>query len=245
LKLLKFLIGFLVGLYFWLNLGALASPQTSILYDAFQKEETIGNSSPRWLVYTNTGGKQSWQNSPPGTSLDTLRELSIMDGFTNYAELANTNPDFPPLDRTTGFKLSFRLAIEQEKHLRPERAGFSVILLSNDVGKTKTTSVEIGFQKDRIFLQNDQPLFGLQAAQETTNFNPVGVGAVDYEITVQNSNYTLAANRKTLLEGKLRDYSNFVGLLNPYNLPNFIFFGDDTTSAGAKILLEKISLQIL
>lgn len=48
--------------------------------------------------------------------------------------------------------MRFRLA--QETHNRPERAGFSVILLGAD-----RRGIELGFWRDQVFAQADQPLF--------------------------------------------------------------------------------------
>jgi hypothetical protein len=241
---LKIFLSFLVSLLLSFTLRAVATPTSFVLYDASKQPVIVDKYLPKWLLYANTGGTQSWQNSPPGTVLDTLPELDIVDGYSNYGGLHLFNPDFPKLNRSKGYQLNFTVEIMEEEHNRPERAGFSVILLSQDVNAKTTTSLEIGFQKNRIFLQNEQPLFGRKAAQENLSFNPVGVGLVDYVLEVKDDRYSLRTGNRLILQGKLQNYTKFVGLLNPYRFPSFVFLGDDTTSAGAKIGIKRVVLQL-
>ena len=49
----------------------------------------------------------------------------------------------------------------------------------------------------------------------------------------------MSANNTLLLQGSLRDYSAF-GV--PYSLRNYLFLGDDTSSAAANILLGEVIL---
>jgi hypothetical protein len=221
-----------------------ANAVNHLLYDPIKQPVTLDRYVPQWLIYADTGGEQAWHKSPPGTLLDTLADLAIVDGYSNYGGLHLANKDFPNLSRSNGYSLTFTVEILKEEHNRAERAGFSVIILSQDVNNKTHTSLEIGFQKNRIFLQNDQPLFGRQAAQENLKFNPVDTGAIEYQIKVKDNEYILSSGKNLILKGKLRDYTRFTGLLNPYRFPSFIFLGDDTTSASAKINLGKIVLQV-
>ncbi len=242
---LKLLLSFLLSiLLISIPLVNMAKATNYLFYDPNRQPVTLDRFVPQWLIYANTGGDQSWHKSPPATVLDTLAELDIVDGYSNYGGLRIANKEFPKLSRSNGYTLSFNVEIVKEVHTRPERAGFSVIILSQDVKNKTYTSLEIGFQQNRIFLQNDQPLFGRQAAQENLKFNPVGTGTIEYQIKVKDDRYVLWSGNRLLLEGKLRDYTKFIGLLNPYRFPSFIFLGDDTTSAGAKINLGKVVLQV-
>ncbi|MEP7134154.1 MAG: hypothetical protein ABI904_04395 [Chloroflexota bacterium] len=54
--------------------------------------------------------------------------------------------------------------------------------------------------------------------------------------------YTLTANAIPLLTGPLRDYSAFTGFPDPYEAPNFLFLGDNTTSAQARVRLRFVSV---
>ena len=57
--------------------------------------------------------------------------------------------------------------------------------------------------------------------------------------------YALSANDTPVLTGPVRDYTPFVGLIDPYETPNFLFFGDNTTSARASFALRQIELTTL
>jgi hypothetical protein len=61
-------------------------------------------------------------------------------------------------------------------------------------------------------------------------------------LTVIGDAYTLTANMESILTGPLRDYGSFSGFPDPYETPNFLFLGDDTTSAQARIRLSFVSI---
>ena len=67
-------------------------------------------------------------------------------------------------------------------------------------------------------------------------------GFVDYSLTMSATNYTLRGNGAVILSGPVRDYTAFTGFPDPYTTPNFIFFGDDTTSASASMNLRRVAL---
>src|SRR5262249_41627905 len=89
--------------------------------------------------------------------------------------------------------------------------------------------IELGFWLGEVWAQNDGPTkpprftHGEGAAFDTTH-------ATEYRLNVAGDSYSLLVGGVTLLSGTLRDYSP-EGL--PYTTPNFVFVGDDTTSAGA------------
>ena len=173
---------------------------------------------PGGIVPVATGGSTNLDSTPFGNA--------------NLAGFFRTSPI--PLDRASGYMLRFSVEILSESHSNSERAGFSVIAVGSDVAPGVSSSVEIGFQNDRVFTQNDVPLFGNPAADEST-FDPVGVGFVDYDLVVFGSGYQLFADSALILGGSLRDYTAFAGLLDPYEVPNFVFLGDDTSSAQANV----------
>ena len=41
---------------------------------------------------------------------------------------------------------------------------------------------------------------------------------------------------------RVRDYTAFSGFPNPYSSTNFLFLGDDTTSAGGAFVLKNVTL---
>ncbi|MEL6209666.1 MAG: hypothetical protein AAFR44_05675, partial [Pseudomonadota bacterium] len=68
---------------------------------------------------------------------------------------------------------------------------------------------------------------------------------VQYSLAVQGNSYTLSANGTAILTGTLQDYTagNTNGAPNPYTTSNFIFLGDNTTSARGEFRLNQIALE--
>ena len=138
-----------------------------------------------------------------------------------------------PLERIPGFQLHFRLQIVSETHTREDRAGFSLVVVSRDL-----RAIELGFWTHRIWAQGDNPLFvQAEGVEADTSTAPV-----DYHLTFAGDRYLLASDEGPLLGGPLRDYTAFVGLLDPYETPDFLFLGDDTGSASATARVGEIRL---
>ena len=168
------------------------------------------------------------------TTLNTTGANGIQAGYSRIAPFV--------LDRTTGFTLDFDVKLLSEAHATNDRAGFSLIALSND-----KKGIELGFWTDQVWAQNDTPLFthGESAAFDTTAAGSGAAGTTRYRLSVLGDNYSLfqigAGGAATpLLENKpLRDYSAFVGPIDPYETPNFLFVGDDTTSARGSVQIAR------
>jgi len=181
---------------------------------------------------------------PPGKALPTYSDgWTIMDtttsGRNTYAGwIANgaTIPGFPILDRTMGFRVNFALQVENESHTNNDRAGFSMIILGGDA-----QGIELAFWRNEIWAQSDENTGGLFKHGEGVAF-PTNTALTDYQLTIVDDTYTLTANAQSILTGPLRDYSKFEGFPDPYETPNFLFFGDDTTSAGSRVRLGSISI---
>jgi PEP-CTERM motif len=155
---------------------------------------------------------------PDGVTLDTTFANALQAG---YARLDQT------LDSEAGFRLSFSLSLLSESHGSGNRAGFSVIVLDS-VG----LGLELGFWGDEIWAQNVGFTHAEGASWATS-------ALTDYDLVFSGATYALLADGAPLLKGALRDYSAFGA---PYNLSNFLFFGDDTSSARAKVTLASVSL---
>ena len=181
---------------------------------------------------------------PPGVALPTFVEgVSVIDttiaGSDTYAgwvSSGSATPGFPTLDRSTGFQVNFNLQLESESHSSNHRAGFSVIILANDA-----KGVELGFWQNEIWAQSDDLTGGLFRHAEGAVF-ATNAGLTDYQVTMIGDTYTLAANGLPILTGPLRDYSAFDGFPDPYETPSFLFIGDDTTSAQARVRLSFVSV---
>jgi len=192
--------------------------QAQILFDG-----ALGLPSAQGWTFLITGGSQSLNNGT--VQLDTSAANTYQGG---YSIIAPT-----PLDRTNGFTLEFTAQILAEGHANTNRAGFSVILLSDD-----KNGIELGFWTNTIFAQADSPLFN---HAEDTTFS-TSSDFVTYSLTFLATNYVLRANNTPILSGPIRNYEAFAGFPDPYSTPNFIFFGDDTTSAGGVVALKKVVL---
>jgi hypothetical protein len=179
---------------------------------------------------------QSWTYAAvPGTAVQSLSggavQLNTTVTSTEQAGYSRLAP--VPLNRTNGFTLKFNANVVTEGHSSTNRAGFSVILLSDD-----KKGIELDFWTNTIFAQSDVPLFthAEDAAYDTSS------QFTDYALTMFPTNYVLRANGAIILSGAIRDYTAFSGLIDPYETPNFIFFGDDTTSALATMRLKSVAL---
>jgi hypothetical protein len=166
--------------------------------------------------------------------LDTT--ASGADTYAGWVASGATTPGFPILDRTAGFQVNFAIQIENESHTRDNRAGFSMILLSEDA-----RGIELAFWQNEIWAQSDDNTGGLFSHAEGMTFATTS-GLTDYQVTIVGDTYTLTANTTPILTGPVRDYSTFEGFPDPYETPNFLFLGDNTTSAQARVQLSLISI---
>jgi hypothetical protein len=167
-------------------------------------------------------------------------------GYSNYTATpvslspltfnsAKVNAAFPTLDRTVGYTLSFKLAVNSEVS-DPNRAGFSIILTSEDA-----KGIELGFKGDRIFAQSSTFI-----EDETATFSTNAL--TDYKLSVKGDGYELFANNSSILKGALRSYqfdpatSSPPLPASPYALPSFLFMGDDTDQGRANVTLGAIAI---
>jgi hypothetical protein len=196
-------------------LGVLCSSSATaaVLYDGALGTSPVDQGLPYASVpfvnyYATAGGI---------TTLDTSADNTIYAGFVTQSADA--------LDRTAGYTVRFDIRVASGEFASASRAGFSVIALSSD-GK----GIELGFHPNAIFAQGDSPLFvrAEEAAFDTT------AAMTRYDLEILGDTYTLKADGVTTLTGALRDYSAFTGTIDPYETPNFLFFGDDTTSARGR-----------
>ena len=197
-------------------IASLASSSGQSLYDG-----SLGLPAGQGWTYFGTGGTQTPTNN--GVQLDTSAANSFQAGYSRTTG---------PLNRTNGFTLLFTARMLAEAHANNNRAGFSVIVLADD-----KRGLELAFWTNTIFAQADSPLF---THAEDTNFSTTA--AVDYALTFHPTNYVLSANGTRILSGAVRDYTAFSGFPNPYSSTDFLFFGDDTTSAGGAVILSKVVL---
>ncbi len=189
-------------------------------------------------------GMMNFANFPPDATVPryengtTVLDTTISgDGtYAGWIAEGTMTPGFPILDRAAGFQVDFTVQVENESHANNNRAGFSMIILSADV-----RGIELAFWKNEIRAQDDDTTGMLFKLGEGTTFTTT-TGPINYRLSILNNTYTLTANSVTILSGPLRDYRNFKGFPDPYETPNFLFLGDDTTSAQARIRLAYVSV---
>ena len=177
-------------------------------------------------------------------------------GYSNYnpatssfvSESSPINSPFPTLDRNQGYSIFFDVAVNPivDTDIN-NRAAFSVIAISSDL-----KGVEIGFDiDDRIFAQNDGDTDGAASgftSGETASFNINN--NTSYELRIKGSGYQLfdRNNSTLILSNMLRDYdyneanSDPPLTFDPYETPNFLFFGDNTDRASGTFTLGAVSV---
>ena len=181
---------------------------------------------------------------PPGTALPAYTEGATIldttpagrDTYAGWVSNGASTPSFPVLDRTAGFQVDFAVQVEAESHTNNNRAGFSIIILSAD-----SRGIELAFWQNEIWVQSDETTGGLFRHGEGVAFTTT-TDLIDYQVMILGDTYTLTANTAPILTGPVRDYSAFDGFPNPYGTPNFLFLGDDTTSAQARVRLGFLSI---
>ena len=99
----------------------------------------------------------------------------------------------------------------------------------------------MAFWRDEIWAQSDDGTGGLFTHGEGTAFATT-TGLTEFQLTIVGDTYTLTAGAEPILTGPLRDYSHFEGFPDPYETPNFLFLGDNTTSAESRVRLSLVSI---
>ena len=210
--------------------AALAGQRTLVLYDA-----GAGALPAAPLM--------GFTDFPPGAAMPAFSEgTAFLDtaavGSETYAGWVTSGaatPGFPVLDRAAGFQVNFTLQVLEESHANPNRAGFSVIILADDA-----KGVELGFWQNEVWAQGDETAGGMFWHAEGTAFPTTEM--TEYQVSIAGDTYILTANADAILTGPVRDYKSFDGFPDPYETPNFLFLGDDTTSAQAQVRLRFVSV---
>lgn len=203
---------------------------TAVLYNGVSNKKP---NDPPWVWgLAGTGGTVSGPNGSGKVTLDTTANPSGQIGWLNVSPLS-LSPDSRP-------SVDFDLRVVNELHLSADRAGLSVIVLGSE-----KKGVELSFWEDRVWVQNDNPLFthGEEALFDTTRQGAGVAGLRRYRLTFESSTYRLSVDGQLVLTGPKRDYSAFNGFPDPYEIPNVLWVGDDTHSAQAKFEFSWFSVQ--
>jgi hypothetical protein len=219
-------------LYGWIIALSLLASQAASAAVLYQPSGTQFPEDQGWLFYGALGTVTTKSADSTRTTLNT-GDNGAQAGWSNTIPFLNTlvNSSFPTLDRANGFSLTFGVKLNSESHASNNRAGFSVILLSSD-----HRGVELGFWTDEIWAQNADFTHG-----DSTGAYDATVQR-QYTLSILDSAYTLNDGTSDILTGSLRDYST--SMSTPYDLNNYLFFGDDTTSATASFDLTGATITV-
>ena len=201
--------------------GATVSSAPQVMSAATLYDGSAGNlPSNQSLAYQSnpSPGSAVQAQLANGVRLDTTAATSDMAG---YFGIFGVNPAVPVMDRSVGFTVTFDLKLISESHENANRAGLSVIALGSD-----KKGIELGFWTNEIWAQSDSPIF---THAEGAAFNTTAA-LIRYDLIISGNSYTLVQGASTVLTGAVRDYSA-IGFF-PYTQQNFLFVGDDTTSAA-------------
>lgn len=234
-----------------LGWGAAASGEI-VLFDA--AAGTLP-ASQGWPFFADPTGSHSVTQSLTAQAvvLDTQQPLSDRAGYFSRDPVWGifAHPLMPVTDRSSGYAIRFGLRVDAEAHVEgtagddngdglADRAGFSLITISQDL-----RGIEMGFWEDRIWVQNDDAAgpAALFTQAESVAFDTVAM-ARNYELRVRGDRYQLLLEGgiAPLLEGELRDYRGFSGNLDPYEIPSFLFLGDNSTRGEARVEIARIAV---
>ncbi|MBL9138338.1 MAG: hypothetical protein JNK85_20885 [Verrucomicrobiales bacterium] len=203
------------------------SAATVVLYDA-----ALGTrpSAQGWTYLADPiFGAAARESFADGVALlDSRVAVSDKAGWFSNLPPFGRHPAQPSLDSERGFLISFIAQVLEETHRTEHRAGFSVIVTAANL-----SAIELGFWTDRVWAQS-----GPDFLQAESGALDAATAPIRYDLEVRGSRYRLSANGATVLSGDLRRYDSF-GL--PYQIPEFLFFGDDTTSAAGLAAVSRIS----
>lgn len=204
------------------------------LYDA--SLGTLPQAQP-WLSHYSLPGPSTVFHDGTATVLDTTANLGLYAGFSTYSlslfplTYALKNPALPAFDRHAGYRIGVHAQLQSESHsLNNVRAGFSLVAIGDDA-----MGLEVAFWQNRIWVQ-DGPAFNVRG--EGFDFDTTAMH--QYDLLVCGNAYALHVDGVERLTGSLRDYSAF-GV--PYSLSNFLFLGDNTGSAKARVRLGDVVLE--
>lgn len=200
--------------------------QTTVLYDG-----NLGSTPDMQGFSFLTLSESALQTYTIGAAtLDTMAVRSDHAGY--FAK------DQPTLDRQSGYSVQFTTQIVKENHTSPHRAGFSIIVLSSDL-----QGIELGFWSNEIWAQ-EGGTDALFTHAEGVNFDTTAA-LTDYELSITTDSYKLSAGGSEILTGMLRDYTALEGILDPYETPNLLFLGDNSSRGQTKVDIAYVALQTM
>jgi hypothetical protein len=203
-----------------LILAASLSAAPIILFDG-----TVGTPSEQGWSYLSLPSGTVPTEGPTSTNLDTTSSNGISAGYQILPPVS--------VDLSMGIRFRFQVRVVSEAHVSNDRAGFSVILLGSNL-----QGIELAFWSNEIWAQNQNFTHGEGAAFDTS-------ALTNYELYLDLTGYRLSADDQQILSGSLRNYNGQSAspLAFVYGIPNFLFLGDDTSSASASFDFASASIE--
>jgi hypothetical protein len=229
-----------------IGLSALAAPRgqrVAMLYDGSRNTGTPDTQGFLYLARPQTPPLMAAQSFDDGVAtLNTSAQRGDSAGWFGRGDR------MPVLDRQAGFTVTFTARLDAEDHTGSDkngdgigdRAGLSVIVLTSDV-----LGIELAFWPGEVWAQEDgaaeppPPGNTLFTHAEGAHWD-AGAALTPYDLRIQGDGYALSSAGAPILAGRLRDYRAFGGF--PYTSRNFLFLGDDTTSASATAALSRVAI---
>lgn len=212
--------------------ASILDSDTTVLYDGALG--TLPGEQGFEFIAFPSGPTQTVEDG--GTTVDTMAANAYLAGYFGRPALV------PQLERTAGYTVTLAVQLLTESHASDNRAGFSVIVLSDNHGGAEPAwGIELAFWDDEIWAQDD----GTQGGALFTHAEGVAVDTLTprlYNLAIFSDTYTLWSDGSALLAGRLRDYGAFAGVPDPYETPNLIFLGDDTGSAAARFKINYVAV---
>ena len=197
----------------------MVTPVHADVVDLYRGVDAETPATQGWL-YAGTG--EASQSAVEGiTTLTTMAGNGAQVGYSLW-------PVAPLIKRDTGYTIIVEMRLELEEHASNHRAGFSLIVLSDG----DSDGIELGFWTDRIWAQES----GFTQAEMVLYDTSTAVNR--YALTVLEDSYYLLVNGRQILTGPLRNYA--ASVTYPYALKNFLFMGDDTSSARARVSITAV-----
>jgi hypothetical protein len=223
-----------------------SSAEAQVLYQAGagQTPQSAG-----WLTYADANLSGDYYTASANyTLLDTTSGNAAQAGWSNYSLLGGLiNGAFPVLNRADGFALNLTLRFDSAASTSTDRGGFSVILLGSDHKGIELDFVPaVALGAFDVFAQNDgsgaTTLF--TRGESASLISPASL--TDYSLAISGDSYTFRSGATVLLSGAVRDYSAFPNppfpIADPYELGNYLFIGDNTTSANSAVAISAIAV---
>lgn len=195
---------------------------------------SLGNlpAAQGWLYMpTPSPGSAVQAATPVGVLLDTTLVTTDRAGYFN-AFL----PGSPDMDCAAGFTVRIDLQLLAESHASADRAGFSLIVLDKN-----KKGLELEFWPGEVWAQHDAitgPDYFTHA--EGVAFDTTAEMA-RYELAFFGGQYRLMIDGQWKMSGLVRDYTGYVGAIDPYETPNLLFFGDNGGSSSSSATISRLS----